>query len=79
MEHTGINKKDKTSDTLKSLNESQKHYAKCGGGGRETQRIIYCMISFKRQSRRGKSIRIEKRSAISRTWEWREGINFKGP
>lgn len=40
MEHTGINKKDKTSDTLKSLNESQKHYAKCGGGQGDTKDYI---------------------------------------
>lgn len=35
------------------------------------------MILFKRQSQRGKNIRIEKRSAISRNWEWREGLTSK--
>lgn len=79
MKHTGINKKNKTSDTLKSLDKSQKHYAKCRRGRAGRHKELYIVWFHLKQSRRGKSIRSEKRAAISRNWEWKEGINFKGP
>lgn len=43
--------------------------------GSQTQKASYCMIPFIRHSRKGRTVRIDNRSVVSR--DWKEGVDYR--